>query len=297
MIKIPSDLRTKLTNIDSVWANEISFVSEKICNDLNFKVLSIEPLTRYGLVLYGEYLNKSAAIKFIPPNNSDSKNEIIAMKKLNYTFMNTLIVSDTKLSYYISNKILTSNINRNFEDRLALIINFFTLVVNQKQMHCDELPYYQQLLLKRYEIIKQEYAFFSDNLIDAIKLYINTFNEGDEQYALHGDLRIPNLFEINKELIAIDPIGINAPIYFEFTRYIEDEIFMCPSYSDFRKKLHEIIKHISDLIPDINSLICALLIDSTYRTSSSIVSNEPKSIISRGITNIEWIKNILKEGG
>lgn len=63
----------------------------------------------------------------------------------------------------------------------------------------------------------------------ALALYDTQF-KNSKTYLLHGDLHHYNLLRTAEGYRAIDPIGCLAPIEFEFTRFIRNDILQHPGF-------------------------------------------------------------------
>lgn len=77
----------------------------------------------------------------------------------------------------------------------------------------------------------------------ALALYDTQF-KNSKTYLLHGDLHHYNLLRTAEGYRAIDPIGCLAPIEFEFTRFIRNDILQHPGF-DPRERLQLLLRYFS----------------------------------------------------
>ena len=275
------------------WFENLGQLISDIIISTGFKICIIEDNSRFGLIIYGKLGNEDAVLKLLLPNEK-SYREICFFENNSYSFMNTILLVNKSKFFYISkslNKFLNTDV---FDNRLSIMLNIFEKVYSERNiLNSSIFSNYFDDLMKSFNNQKiQSHCRLKQLFIYAYKIYDEVFIN-EHNFLLHGDLRLDNILKDNDEIIAIDPIGIYAPIEFEFTRFIEDEIFNCENIYDFENKLCSILFALVQLKYDYSKLLSATFIDSVYRTSLTVLMNDSTDNVNKGIKNGEWLIEII----
>lgn len=279
---------------NSKWLLNLEDRINNIVASLGLSDLEVNPNSRFGVVIFCRKGEGKFALKLVNIESEKGQNELTAIDKLKYSFM----LKPTQISYdegyYLTERAAELSLPscHDVNGRFNMVMPIFKSVIvewNTNQIGND--TYLHKYLLrveslKSYKIPKQIMAHINQ----AINLYKELFG-GAVCRLMHGDLHEKNLLLLGENLIAIDPLGGYAPLEFEFTKYIENQLFLVNNEDEVNKALDLLINRFSALGVDSKRLITALYIDSVERTSNSFLLDDSSEIINKGIKRI----NIIRE--
>jgi hypothetical protein len=265
-------------------------------NDLDYDSLDSE--SRFGLIVYCKNNTENFVLKCFPKVNKKIAGEFEFIKSGNFSQMIPVLKVDYGSKYYIMSKgeqTYEFSLKRKVEVICEILKKSFEDVRSSKQEVCAQ-TYKEKIMSikKRMLPYSIKYELLFDLLVESERLYINVFDNSPNYY-IHGDLHFKNVVMFEGEYKVIDPIGIIAPMVFECTKFIENEIFLCYSYEDFLLNYLQIIKGLTEISIDLSNLHIALLIDSILRTCSSCLYGDSLEIVNQGILNAKFILRYISE--
>lgn len=213
------------------WLNELFLYYKELVNRYGeFKEITANQSSRYGSVLLIRTKNdEEFIIKIIPKFLKRYESERDCYKILSNKFLCPLLEYDDINHSLILKKLRNASLAV-FEDNIALT-NFFNRVFEEPTKYINDfkdksfISFFEQLKNKLTNL--SEVKYLSDDiepcLKKAISYYIKYF-EGQELFVIHGDLRKDNILKDDNDYYAIDPIGYIAPIEFETSRFIINDI-------------------------------------------------------------------------
>lgn len=277
---------------NSKWLLNLEEKINNIAISLGLSDLEINPNSRFGVVIFCRKGEKKFALKLVDMESEKGQNELTAVEKLKYSFM----LKPTRLSYdggyYLTERAVELLLPTCYDvnGRFNLVMPIFkSVIVEWITNPIGDDTYLHKYLsrvksIKSYNVPEQMIAHINK----AINLYKELF-DGSECRLIHGDLHEKNMLLLGKNLIAIDPLGGYAPLEFEFTKYIENQLFLLNDKDEINKALDLLIDRFSMLGLDAQRLITALYIDSIERTSNSFLLDDSVEIINKGIDRINII--------
>ncbi len=135
----------------------------------------------------------------------------------------------------------------------------------QNEYSSSSFDYYETLLMKKQSIRNTKFSkIVNEHIVRSKRLYTLFFDKADK-FILHGDLHRFNILEKNTGYCAIDPIGIIAPVSFEYVRFIGTELLLCQNPDAHLMKLLQFFDHFSK----VDDLLVALYIDCVFRLHNS----------------------------
>ena len=193
--------------------------------------------------------------------------------------------------FYLSEKAKELSLSTySIEKRMGLVLPIFERVTKEWETNpigCD--TYFSKFESKVVPLrAKGLPRVMSEHIINAETLYKNLF-DGNECRLSHGDLHEKNMLSFKERIIAIDPVGGYAPFEFEFTRFIENQLFIMNDTDEVIHTLDELIKTFTMIGIDAKRLMSALYIDSVERTSTSFLLDDSLKTINKGIDRINVI--------
>lgn len=285
--------------IDNQWLNSLPSIISYVCKKENFTIEYFLQNSRFGCIAAGTQNGCLRIIKFVDTKIEKYLSEIEVINILKYPFLNHVYSSSKELGYYISDYCESSvSPNNNLLETVMPLFKQVLKTCAKYEKEQTSIKSYKQKLITKKQDINNNYNNAEINLYldDAITMYNRMF-EKEELFILHGDLHEKNIMKKNNKLVCIDPIGVIAPIEFEYTRFIENQIFLLGNTSDFEKKAKELIKSITNIGIHNKKLRVALYIDCILRTSSSVQRKEGTETISLGLINIKKLRRIIEEDG
>lgn len=290
-IKIPPMMKRTFSTIYPEWLKQLGCQCQKICNMTSFEIHKIEENSRFGLVAYGVYKGKESVLKILPPNVKKSQCELAFLTGETYSCMIPIMYMDENNYFYIMEKGIPLPPCSTYEERFQIVRPFFS-AINNKSVPCKmELESYESKLFKRVYQLKGV-PLIGEHLKNAQEFY-SILKQSNSEVAIHADFRYSNILYLKSGLVAIDPLGLNGPKIFEYTKYIEDEIYNCKNFEDLQEILNSILGLFHSLNMECENLVIALYIDSVLRTSYSYLMNDAKDLIVKGINNADWLKEYL----
>ena len=312
--------RTKFTNINSkdffitngiknfmlriypketkLWLNNIYSFYKEIENQYgNINNITLSQTSRFGLVMFLELDNKNEVIiKLIPKFLERYQTEKNAYLKLSNKYMCKLISFDDENNALFMPKLYP--IQGSIFNNNKILTNFFERVFENSTVYTKELEnnsfknFYENLksldLETKYSKNKNTIL---KNIRNSINLYQKYFSES-VLYLIHGDLRKENILRKDNTLYAIDPIGYVAPIVFETSRFIIDDICSNKDIFEEENRLAILIEYFSKWF-DKKELIIATYIFLSVITYNSVWENEEETETEYYLELLEKIyKNI-----
>ena len=127
----------------------------------------------------------------------------------------------------------------------------------------------------------------------AIALYDKIF-AGKELYYLHGDLHENNILDAGDRLFGIDPIGMIAPLEFEFVRFIRDDMRNHPEFG-YDERFRLLLQSFARFAEQ-KRLACAFIIDMAFCTFNSTFENAKpdETLVNLKLIDVarEWLNTI-----
>ena len=254
-------------------------------------------ISRFALVLHArseKYGN--VILKFIPAFVQRYEREWTAMKMLSKKFMCPLLDEDEALRVMLLQEI--PNAKFACFDEFRKLKQFFTQVkenaiVFSKEMKNPYTPYYRdELQSKRAAIETVPYCRdeVRTALDYAIALYDAVF-AGKELFYLHGDLHENNILDAGDRLWGIDPIGMIAPLEFEFVRFIRNDVRNHPEFG-YDERFGILLQSFSGFAGQ-KQLVCAFIIDMAFCTFNSTFENAKPDETIVDLKLIDVAKNWL----
>lgn len=250
---------------------------EKIAENYNFlsEKWQLGPFianrtSRFGLVLitnskiYGDVI-----LKFIPDFIDRYDSEVSAYETLSQSFMCKMIEKDDENRAILLRQIKPAKYAK-FEDNIALT-HFFENVFHNKSDADGQAGFIDYFCSLKDKLNEMDDVQFCKNdirrtLEKAIALYEKYFSD-EKLYLIHGDLHEFNIIKDENEYAAVDPIGFRAPIEFEFTRFIRNDVLKNRDFG-MAERFSLLLGYFSKWV-DKDSLAIAAYIDMAYTTFNS----------------------------
>lgn len=257
-------------------------------------------IARFGLVLqarsekYGNVI-----LKFIPAFVQRYEREWTAMKMLSKEFMCPLLDDDKALRVMLLREI--PNAKFACFDEFQKLKRFFTQVkenaiVFTKEMENPYTPYYRDELQSKREDI-EAVPYCRDEVRSALDLAMALYDEvfaGTELYYLHGDLHENNILDAGDRFLGIDPIGMIAPLEFEFVRFIRDDVRNHPEFG-YDERFRLLLQSFARFAEQ-KRLACAFIIDMAFCTFNSTFENAKpdETLVNLKLIDVarEWLNTI-----
>lgn len=262
---------------DPRWLQKLPNLYETLAARWALQSFTVNHISTYGLVLetqstvYGDVI-----VKMVPPYTGRYHREKTAYQQLPAAYMCPLLAADDDCSALLLRRIAPGRYAA-FDDNICLT-DFFNQVVRTAQAmeRHPVFPNYRDDLCAA--LARSRTApFLTDTLQQEMQAALTFYDQqfADSQtYLLHGDLHHFNLLRTADGYCAIDPIGCLAPIEFEFTRFIRNDILQSPDF-DPGERLQLLLRYFAKWAPP-QRLLAALRIDlSLTAVNATYESTEP----------------------
>ncbi len=213
------------------WLNKLYLYYKELTNKYgDFKQVIANQSSRYGSVLLIQDNNENEfIIKVIPEFLHRYESERDSYKVLSNKFLCKLLDYDNSNNSIILKKLRNAT-PAFFEDNINLT-NFFSRVFTNTTLYTNALKdkafinFYNNLKEKltnkdKIKYLSSEITYCLGKAVD----FFNNYFSNSKLYIIHGDLRKDNILKDDNDYYAIDPIGYIAPIEFETSRFIIDDI-------------------------------------------------------------------------
>lgn len=260
------------------WLSELFLYHKELTNKYGaFREIITNQSSRYGSVLliktkdYSEFI-----IKVIPTFIGRYESERDSYKTLSKQFMCKLLAYDDSNNSIILKKLRNAT-SAFFEDNINLT-NFFSRVFNNSCIYSDDLSdkafiYFHDQLQEKVNS-NQSPQFFAKKINNCLKKALNYYNnnfKNSNLYVIHGDLRKDNILKDDNDYYAIDPIGYIAPLEFETSRFIIDDIYSNKLF-DMDDRLEMLLNYFSKWV-NRNKALIATYIFTAFITYNSTFEN------------------------
>lgn len=262
---------------DPAWLQQLPGLYDRLAKQWGLQSFAVYHISTYGLVLetqsttYGEVV-----LKMVPPYTGRYDREKAAYQQLATDYMCPLLASDDTGCALLLRRIAPGKY-ADFDDNICLTDFFDRVVRTAEEIERHPVfPAYRTDLLAALQR-SQEAPFLAEPLEremqTALALYDARFADS-KTYLLHGDLHHHNLLRTAQGYRAIDPIGCLAPIAFEFTRFIRNDILQHPGF-DPGERLRLLLRYFSRWAEP-GQILAALQIDlSLTAVNATYESTEP----------------------
>ncbi len=229
------------------WLQQLSHLYDKLAKQWGLQSFDVYHISTYGLVLetqstiYGDVV-----LKMIPPYTARYPREKAAYQQLAGDYMCPLLATDDACCALLLRRIAPGKY-ADFDDNICLTDFFNRVVCTAKEtVRHPVFPAYRvdlEAALQRSRTAPFLTGSLEQEVRSALALYDTQF-KNSKTYLLHGDLHHYNLLRTAEGYRAIDPIGCLAPIEFEFTRFIRNDILQHPGF-DPRERLQLLLRYFS----------------------------------------------------
>ncbi len=261
------------------WLQQLPDLYETLAKKWGLQSFAVNHISTYGLILETHSAaHGDVILKMVPPYTGRYQREKAAYRQLSAGYMCPLLDTDDPCNALLLKRIAPGKYAA-FDDNICLTAFFDRVVKTATQRDSDPIfPPYRRDLESALERSK-EAPFLSDvlqqEMQQALALYDRVFSK-EQTYLLHGDLHHYNLLRTAAGYCAIDPIGCLAPLEFEFTRFMRNDILQTPGF-DPAERLRLLLSYFSKWAAP-QRLLTALRIDlSLTAVNATYESREPGS--------------------
>lgn len=229
------------------WLQQLPHLYDKLAKQWGLQSFDVYHISTYGLVLetqstiYGDVV-----LKMIPPYTARYPREKAAYQQLAGDYMCPLLATDDDCCALLLRRIAPGKY-ADFDDNICLTDFFNRVVCTAKEtVRHPVFPAYRvdlEAALQRSQTAPFLTGSLEQEVRSALALYDTQF-KNSKTYLLHGDLHHYNLLRTAEGYRAIDPIGCLAPIEFEFTRFIRNDILQHPGF-DPKERLQLLLRYFS----------------------------------------------------
>lgn len=229
------------------WLQQLPHLYDKLAKQWGLQSFDVYHISTYGLVLetqstiYGDVV-----LKMVPPYTARYPREKAAYQQLAGDYMCPLLATDDACCALLLRRIAPGKY-ADFDDNICLTDFFNRVVCTAKEtVRHPVFPAYRvdlEAALQRSRTAPFLTGSLEQEVRSALALYDTQF-KNSKTYLLHGDLHHYNLLRTAEGYRAIDPIGCLAPIEFEFTRFIRNDILQHPGF-DPRERLQLLLRYFS----------------------------------------------------
>lgn len=187
-----------------------------------------------------------------------------------------------------------------FEKRVDLAVEFYQLWIKSLK-RIDKIEEYHDInyliRLQHIEEVVQEEIIQKLGIKSLFVIYKNELekyiSEGyiQDQYLLHGDIHGKNII-INSDdtMKLIDLSPVVGEIEFEYTKFIENELYNCFDFEEFSKKANYMIKRFG---LEREKFLKILYIDSCFRMFDTVFNdNQVKDITKMKLINMRILRMV-----
>lgn len=281
------------------WLNELFLYYKELVNRYGeFKGIVANQASRYGSVLLIRTQNdEEFIIKVIPSFLKRYESERDSYKVLSNKFLCPLLEYDDN-NHSIILKKLRNATPATFEDNIALT-SFFNRVFENLICYTNDFKdkaftnFFEQLKYKLNNANKIKYL--SNEIEPCLKKaidYYNKYFKDHTMFVIHGDLRKDNILKDDNDYYAIDPIGYIAPMEFETSRFIINDIDDNRLF-DMNDRLELLLNYFSKWFDKENILI-ATYIFTAFITYNSTFENTDMSQTKVYIKLMNLIENRIE---
>lgn len=262
---------------DAAWLQTLPAMYETLAKRWGLQSFAVNHISTYGLILetqstaYGDVI-----VKMIPPYTHRYGREKAAYQQLSVDCMCPMLDADDSCNALLLRRIAPGKYAA-FDDNIYLTRFFDSVVSAAKETKSDPVfPLYRADLESALERSRTA-PFLADTLQKEMQQALQLFDRlfaNSKTYLLHGDLHHCNLLRTAKGYRAIDPIGCLAPLEFEFTRFMRNDILQNKDF-DPTERLRLLLRYFSKWAAP-ERLLAALRIDlSTTAVNATYESTEP----------------------
>ncbi len=231
--------------------------------------------SRFGLVLLADSKKYGPVVlKFIPPFISRYEQEKEFYNIYSDTYMCKLIDCDDDINALMLQQIKPGKYGK-FEDNIAITKFWANVFANTRLIEGSSIfnDYYSELKDKAQStdtlpFMKEE---IESDILTAVSLYDKHFAH-KVMYLIHGDLHEYNIIKNVDSYAAVDPIGFAAPLAFEATRFIRNDLMKNKSFG-VKERCDLLLNYFSKWI-SADELRIALYIDIAFTAYNSVFENK-----------------------
>lgn len=285
-------LRTRAEETNE-WLGRVAESYPRLAKKWEITSFIANQTSRYGLVLLGQSARYGAVIiKLIPPFVGRYANEKSCYQTLSDAVMCRLYDCDDEANALLLQQVKPGDYAR-FEDNLMLT-QFWTRVFDTAKPAADEQgeDYYAGLCERLQDAGALPYcgAPIRAHLQEAVSLYARCFAQ-QPLYLLHGDLHEYNILKGENGYVAVDPIGLRAPLAFETARFIRNDVLRNVDFG-VPARLELLTTYFGRWLPS-DQVRAALYIDLSYTTYNSVLENETPRETERMLALLDAVRERL----
>lgn len=246
--------------------------------------------SRYGLVLLAQSARfGDVIVKLIPPFVERYANEKSCYLALSNTFMCRLCDCDDAANALLLERVKPGDYAR-FEDNLLLTRFWDNVFAGVAPAQADQGEDYRAGLYARLQSAeKLPYcsAPIAKHLQLAAALYERCFAK-ETMYLIHGDLHEYNILKGANGYVAVDPIGFCAPLAFETSRFIRNDVLRNAKFGT-TARLSLLFDYFGRWLP-VEQVQAALYIDLSVTTYNSVYENETPRETERMLALLDTVR-------
>lgn len=282
------------------WLDELFLYYKELANKYGgFKEITANQSSRYGSVmLIKDKDDKEFIIKTIPNFLNRYESERDSYKVLSSEYLCELLETDDYNNSIILKKLRAAT-PAVFEDNINLT-NFFYRVFENARPYTNDLSnkaftyFYNQLKEKfDHKNMAKYLSTEVGNCLEKALKYFDKYFKDEALYVIHGDLRKDNILKDDNNYFAIDPIGYIAPLEFETSRFIINDIYDNTLF-DMNDRLELLLNYFSKWF-NRSQLIVALYIFTAFITYNSTFENSDMTQTRKYIKLMNLIESKIEE--
>ena len=284
-------LRTQAEETND-WLSSVAESYPRLAEKWEITSFIANQTSRYGLVLLAQSARYGAVIiKLIPPFVGRYANEKSCYMALSDAFMCKLYDCDDEANALLLEQVKPGDYAR-FEDNLMLTRFWDNVFSAATPANGQGEDYFAGLCerLQNAEDLPYCSAPIREHLQFAVSLYERRFS-ADTLYLLHGDLHEFNILKGENGYVAVDPIGFCAPLAFETSRFIRNDVLRNADFGA-PARLTLLTAYFSKWLP-VEKVREALYIDLSFTTYNSVFENETPRETERMLQLLDVVRGML----